>query len=60
MVDVRQAIIYLMRFNLGAPPHDSRVDALVDYVNANGGKLNNQTLVKVLCLITAMPEYQLC
>jgi uncharacterized protein (DUF1800 family) len=59
-VDVRQAIIYLMRFNLGTQPHASRVDTLVEYVTAHGGKLNNQTLVKVLCLITAMPEYQLC
>lgn len=59
-VDVRQAIIYLLRFNLGSQPFPSRVDTLVEYVTTNGGKLNNKTLVKVLCLIAAMPEYQLC
>ena len=49
-----------MRFNLGVQPHPSRVDTLVEFVNTNGGKLNNQTLIKVLSLIAAMPEYQLC
>jgi len=59
-IDVEAAVTYLLRFNLGTQPHLSRVHTLVEYVNSNGGELDNQTVIAVLSLIAAMPEYQLC
>jgi len=57
----RDAIVYLLRFNLGHEPHAKRVDTLLEFVENNGGgRLNNNVLVGLLSLITAMPEYQLC
>lgn len=57
---VRDVITYLLRFNLGTEPHASRIDTLVDFVNAHGGRMDNDMLIAVLSLIAAMPEYQLC
>lgn len=57
---VRQVVEYLLRFNLGTEPHPDRVDTLIDYVENNGGVTDNKTLVALLSLIAAMPEYQLC
>ncbi len=59
-VDVAEAVAYLLWFNFGRRPDRSRVDALVETVRARGGRLDNQTLVHVLSLVTAAPEYQLC
>lgn len=57
---LRRDLVHLLRFNLGTQPHPDRIDTLVKYVNDNGGELNNETLIAVLSLIAAMPEYQLC
>ena len=59
-IDVREGVTYLVWFNLGQPPHDERVDALVEHVRARGGRFNNTVLIELMSLITAMPEYQLC
>ena len=40
-------------------PHPQRVDRLVEFVEARGGRMDNAMLVALLALITAMPEYQL-
>ncbi len=59
-IDVRDAVTYLLRFNLGTEAQPERVESLVRFVNARGGRLDNSMLIAVLALITAMPEYQLC
>jgi uncharacterized protein (DUF1800 family) len=57
---LRRDVVHLLRFNLGTQPHPDRIDTLVTYVNENGGALNNDTLIALLSLIAAMPEFQLC
>ena len=59
-IDVRDAVTYLLRFNLGTEAQPERIESLVRFVNAHGGRLDNSMLIAVLALITAMPEYQLC
>jgi uncharacterized protein (DUF1800 family) len=53
-------VSYLLRFTLGTPPHPDRITSLVNFVNDRGGKIDNTILIEMLCLIAAMPEYQLC
>ncbi len=59
-VNPRDAVAYLMRFALGREPHEQRVQTLIHFVNDHGGRMENNMLVGLLSLITAMPEYQLC
>jgi uncharacterized protein (DUF1800 family) len=59
-IDTRAALAYLLRFTLGREPHAQRVETLAAYVDERGGTRDNDTLVGVLSLIAAMPEYQLC
>jgi uncharacterized protein (DUF1800 family) len=59
-VDANNAVSYLLRFVLGREPHEARVSTLVAFVKANGGRIDNNMLIALLSLITAMPEYQLC
>jgi uncharacterized protein (DUF1800 family) len=58
--DPRPVVTYLLRFNLGREPHPERVQALLDFVAGHGGRIDNRTVIGLLALITAMPEYQLC
>jgi uncharacterized protein (DUF1800 family) len=53
------AVRYLLRFMLGSEPHPERIRALTAYVHAQEQGLDNTTLIRMLALITAMPEYQL-
>jgi uncharacterized protein (DUF1800 family) len=55
-----ETVNYLLRFTLGTPPHSDRITTLVNFVNDRGGTINNTILIEMLCLIAAMPEYQLC
>ena len=55
-----ETVSYLLRFTLGTPPHPDRITTLVNFVNDRGGKIDNTILIEMLCLIAAMPEYQLC
>jgi uncharacterized protein (DUF1800 family) len=57
---VEDVVTYLLRFNLGAQPHPSRLQTLTEFANARGGAFDNETLIAILSLIAAMPEYQLC
>jgi uncharacterized protein (DUF1800 family) len=57
---IHDAAAYLLRFNLGKDPHPDRVQQLVEFAGTNGGTLDDQMLIAMLCLITSMPEYQLC
>jgi hypothetical protein len=49
----------LLRFCLGASPHASRVAAVQQLVEQTGGRLDGDRALALLCLVTAMPEYQL-
>ncbi|MBX3372917.1 MAG: DUF1800 domain-containing protein [Phycisphaeraceae bacterium] len=51
---------YLLRTLLGRPPADPRLRQVEAFVDACGGRFDNQVLIGVLTLITALPEYQLC
>ena len=57
---VRDGVVYLLRFAHSVPPDEERVQQWVDYVNQRGGRLDEPTLINLLALITAAPEYQLC
>ena len=56
---VRDAVTYLLGISLAGSVHPQRVDRLVEFVEARGGRMDNAMLVALLALITAMPEYQL-
>ncbi len=59
-VNVRDAVTYLLRINLASAPYSERIDSLVEFVEARGGRMDGPMIVALLSLITAMPEYQLC
>ena len=57
---VQDGVVYLLRFaHPVAAPDGRRVDEWVEYVNNRGGRFDNTTLINILALITASPEYQL-
>lgn len=51
---------YLLRFCLGRPPAEARRTTLLDFLRSRGDSVDNDRILACLCLITAMPEYQLC
>jgi len=52
---------YLLSSQLGVEqPHPDRVASLTNYIKSRGNKIDNQTVIGVLTLISTMPEYQLC
>lgn len=55
-----EALPYLCRFLLGTEPHPSRLESLRAFTDRHGGRIDGDRLTGVLCLITSMPEYQLC
>ena len=59
-VDPAEALPYLCRFMLGETPHPSRLESLGAFIEEHGGRIDGDRLTGVLCLITSMPEYQLC
>ncbi|MHC5113631.1 MAG: DUF1800 domain-containing protein [Planctomycetota bacterium] len=59
-IEPRAAAVYLCRFLLGTPPHEKRLETLLEFVEQSGGTIDADTLVGLLALIAAMPEYQLC
>jgi len=60
-VDLRPADVapYILRFCFGTEPEQERVDTLLEFVNSHGGTIDNDMIIAMLALITAMPEYQL-
>jgi hypothetical protein len=44
---------------LGHDVAKQRIESLRSFANANGGRLNNEMVIGMLCLIAAMPEFQL-
>ncbi|MCH2144246.1 MAG: DUF1800 domain-containing protein [Phycisphaerales bacterium] len=59
-VSPQEALPYLCRFLLGSEPHPSRLETLNAFLDRHGGRIDGDRLVGALCLITSMPEYQLC
>lgn len=57
---VSETVHYLLRFCFGTEPHPDRRTALVQFVEQHGGRIDNDMMIALLSLITAMPEYQLC
>lgn len=51
---------YLLRFMLGVPPAPERRDVVTKILANGGGDIDRERLLGALCLISAMPEYQLC
>jgi uncharacterized protein (DUF1800 family) len=50
---------YLLRFCLAARPHPERVATLAAFLGENESAPENDRLLAALCLITALPEFQL-
>ncbi|MGA1224154.1 MAG: DUF1800 domain-containing protein [Phycisphaerales bacterium] len=59
-LDPRECVRSVAAFALGAEPDPARLDELEAYLGSIGGTIDNERLKALLCLITAMPEYQLC
>jgi len=59
-LDARVVFDWLLRFNLGDKPHLDRLTVLDDYLRSRGDRIDSTRLIGLLCLITSMPEYQLC
>ena len=59
-VSPEEALPHLCRLMLGTTPHPSRIETLARFVEEHGNRLDGDRLVGTLCLITSMPEYQLC
>ena len=52
---------HLMNTLLGTKqPNQDRLSSLLDYLKTQNNEINNTTVMGLLTLITAMPEYQLC
>lgn len=59
--DPKKVSKHLMQIILGRKdPHPDRLSSLLDYLKTQHNQINNETVVGLLTLITAMPEYQLC
>ncbi len=54
------AIDYLLRISLASEPHTERRQALAQFLQERGGPVDNDRILALLSLITALPEYQLC
>ncbi len=59
-VDMASGIEYLMRFTLGQSPAPLRLQEVMAFAKSRGERLDNNRIIAVLLLTTAMPEYQLC
>ncbi len=57
---IEQAIEYLAHFTFGQKPSSGRLKPLVDFGSEHGMQMDKTIATGVLCLISAMPEYQLC
>jgi uncharacterized protein (DUF1800 family) len=56
---VRDAAARLLRFCLGGEPHPQRVEAVEGLLADVGDRLDRDRALALVCLVTAMPEYQL-
>jgi uncharacterized protein (DUF1800 family) len=58
--DPREVVTYLLRINLATEPQPQRVENLVELVESRKRSIDNNMLLGLMCLIGAMPEYQVC
>ncbi|MFG0331604.1 MAG: DUF1800 family protein [Phycisphaerales bacterium] len=58
--DIDQAVRYLVKLSFGRDIEESRMTELMQFTKSHGGRMSNDLVVALLCLMTAMPEYQLC
>jgi uncharacterized protein (DUF1800 family) len=59
-VDMASGIEYLLRYNLAQSPSPLRLQQVMAFAKSRGERLDNDRIIAVLALTTAMPEYQLC
>ena len=59
-LDPGECVRSLASFALGGDPGHERITELEDYLSSIGATINNERVQALLCLISAMPEYQLC
>ena len=57
--EAKDIVTYLARFTLGAAPTDGRLEQWTALAKSRDS-INNETLIHLLSLMTACPEYQLC
>jgi uncharacterized protein (DUF1800 family) len=57
-IDAHEAADWLLRINLAVDPPAGRADALAAF--AGDRPLDDPMVIAMLCLVTALPEYQLC
>jgi len=58
--ELKEVVDYLTQFCFGQECSEQRRKTLVEFGKSNGGRVTPSVLVGLLCLITAMPEYDLC
>ena len=58
--DLEKTIDLLLGLCLGRRPLPQRREALLAFAQSRGGAVDNELVIALLCLITAVPEYQLC
>jgi uncharacterized protein (DUF1800 family) len=59
-VDPHEAVRALATFALGGEPAPERIAELDEFLGSLGGTVTEDRVKAMLCLIGAMPEYQLC
>ncbi|MEY3143519.1 MAG: hypothetical protein RLY21_2012 [Planctomycetota bacterium] len=59
-VDPHEAVRALATFALGGEPAPERIEELDQFLGSLGGTVTEDRVKAMLCLIGAMPEYQLC
>ncbi|MDP7575007.1 MAG: hypothetical protein QF723_07860, partial [Phycisphaerales bacterium] len=57
--EAKDIVTYLARFTLGTAPTDGRLEEWTALAKSRD-RIDNETLVHLLSLMTACPEYQLC
>ncbi len=59
-VSMEDGIAWLLRCSLATPPQTERVADVLTSLRSRNVPLDNHGVIEALCLITAIPEYQLC
>jgi uncharacterized protein (DUF1800 family) len=57
--ELGQIVDEMLKFTLGSASQTNR-DSLMAYFHERGNKIDNDSVIGALLLVTAMPEYQLC
>ena len=57
---ISDCVTYLARYTLGSAPTDGRLQQWIDMARSGGSNISSDTLIQLMSLMTASPEYQLC